>query len=150
MILALVIASLALGAPQEPDKLTTVRAYVFTDRSPSGETSPEEQGRLDAVREMREALAKKKGITIVDDRASATLLVEVLEREQGEEPAGSFGGRSITKMGDTIIRLHIRSGENEADIKGMGQGTWGRAAKDAADRILKWIARREPPRIPNR
>src|SRR5262245_12014244 len=150
MILALVFASLALGAPQQPDKLTSVRAYVFTDRSPSGETSPEEQGRLDAVREMREALAKKKGISIVDDRANATLLVEVLEREQAEEPSGPFGGKSITRMGDTIIRLHIRSGNDEADIKGMGQGTWGRAAKDAAERILKWVARREPARIPDR
>ena len=49
-------------------------------------------------------------------------------------------------MGDTIIRLHLKSGDEESDLKGMGQGTWGRAAKDAADRIVKWIARREPPR----
>jgi hypothetical protein len=28
----------------------------------------------------------------------------------------------------------------------MGQGSSTHAAKDAADRILKWIARREPPR----
>ena len=49
-------------------------------------------------------------------------------------------------MGDTIIRLRLKSGDEESDLKGMGQGTWGRAAKDAADRIVKWIARREPPR----
>ena len=47
---------------------------------------------------------------------------------------------------DTIIRLHVKSGDEEADLKGMGQGTWGRAAKDGADRFLKWIARREPKR----
>ena len=149
MILALLLASLLAApqtAPQNTDKLTSVRAYVFTDTSASGQPSDEERGRLDAVREVREALAKKKGISIVDDRASATLLVEVLEREQGEEPGGPFGGKSITKMGDTIIRLHVRSGQDEVDVKGMGQGTWGRAAKDAADRILKWVARREPPR----
>jgi hypothetical protein len=28
----------------------------------------------------------------------------------------------------------------------MGAGSSGHAAKDAADRILKWIARREPVR----
>ena len=144
-MLAFVLA-LMMASPQGAEKLTTVRAYVFTDRSPSGQTSPEEQGRLEAVKEMREALSKKKGISIVDNRADATLLVEVLDREQREEPGGGFGGKSITKMGDTIIRLHLRSGNDETDIKGMGQGTWGRAAKDAADRILKWIARREPPR----
>jgi hypothetical protein len=85
----------------------------------------------------------------VDNRADATLLVEVVDREQGDEPSGPFGGKSITRLGDTIIRLHIRSGQDETDIKGMGQGTWGRAAKDAAERILKWIARREPKRIPH-
>jgi hypothetical protein len=144
-MLALVLAALVTTS-QGADKLTTVRAYVFTATSPDGQTSDDERGRLDAVKEMKEALAKKKGISVVDDRADATLLVEVTDREQGDEPSGGFGGVSVTKMGDTIIRLHVRSGDHEADIKGMGQGTWGRAAKDAADRILKWIARREPPR----
>ena len=141
-----VLSLAVLTAPQAADKLTTVRAYVFTDTSPSGQPSDDERGRLDAVKEMREALAKKKGISIVDDRANATLLVEVVDREQGDEPGGPFGGKSITRLGDTIIRVHLRSGNDETDIKGMGQGTWGRAAKDAADRILKWVARREPPR----
>ena len=143
------VLALVLGAPQGADKLTTVRAYVFTETSASGQPSEDERGRLDAVKVMREALAKQKGISVVDDRANATLLVEVIDREQGEEPTGGFGGKSITRMGDTIIRLHIRSGNDEADIKGLGQGTWGRAAKDAAERILKWIARREPHRIPH-
>jgi hypothetical protein len=147
--LTCVLSLLVVAVLQDPDKLSTVRAYVFTETSASGPRSPEEQGRLEAVKDMREALVKKKGISLVDDRASATLLVEVLDREQRDEPTGGFGGKSITKMGDTIIRLHIRSGNEESDIKGMGQGTWGRAAKDAADRILKWIARREPKRIPH-
>jgi hypothetical protein len=144
-----VILALAMASPQGADKLTTVRAYVFTDISASGQPSEDEQGRLAAVKEMREALAKKKGISVVDNRADATLLVEVVDREQGDEPSGPFGGKSITRLGDTIIRLHVRSGQDETDIKGMGQGTWGRAAKDAAERILKWIARREPKRIPH-
>jgi hypothetical protein len=59
---------------------------------------------------------------------------------------GGFGGKMITPLGDTIIRMHISSGDRESELKGMGQGTWGRAAKDAADRVLKWIARAEPPR----
>jgi len=143
---AMLLAMLALGGLQGPDTVTTVRAFVFTATGASGEHTPEEEGRLDAVRDVRDALAKKKGITLVNSRAEANLLIEVLSREQREEPGGAFGGKSITRMGDTIIRLHLKSGTEESDLKGMGQGTWGRAAKDAADRIVKWIARREPPR----
>jgi hypothetical protein len=95
---------------------------------------------------VREALARRKVITLVDTRADANLFIEVLGREQRDEPGGGFGGKAITRMGDTIIRLHVKSGSEESDLKGMGQGTWGRAAKDAADRIVKWIARREPRR----
>jgi hypothetical protein len=147
-MLACVLAAVITAAPQGADKLTTVRAYVYTETSASGENSIEEQGRLQAVKEMREALSKKKGISLVDNRADATLLIEVTDREQQDAGAGGFGGKQITPMGDTIIRLHVKSGEDESDLKGMGQGTWGRAAKDAADRIMKWIARREPPREP--
>ena len=146
MIAMMLLATLAMPDLQGTDKLTTVRAFVFTATSASGQHTPEEQGRLDAVRDVRQALEKKKGISLVDDRASANLFIEVVGREQREEPQGGFGGKSITRMGDTIIRLHLKSGDEQSDLKGMGQGTWGRAAKDAADRIVKWIARREPAR----
>lgn len=145
MVLTLLLALIAMPT-QGADKQTTVRAYVFTATEGAGDRTEEQQGRLDAVRELRDALAKKKGITIVNDRESANLLVEVLGREQRDEPAGPFGGKTITRMGDTIIRVRLKAGDEESDLKGMGQGTWGRAAKDAADRILKWIARREPRR----
>jgi hypothetical protein len=146
MVAAMLLAMFATVGLQGTDTETTVRAFVFTATGASGEHTPEEQGRLDAVRDVRDALQKKKGITLVTNRADANLTIEVVSREQREEPGGGFGGKSITRMGDTIIRLHLKSGEEESDLKGIGQGTWGRAAKDAADRILKWIARREPTR----
>ena len=139
---------LALATAQSPDKsATSVRVYVFTATAASGEHDEEEKGRLDAVRDMCDALEKKKGITVVDSPTGANVTMEVLSREMRDEPAGAFGGKSITRMGDTIIRLKVKSGDDESELKGMGQGTWGRAAKDAADRFLKWIARREPPRL---
>lgn len=148
-MLACVLAAVITAAPQGADKLTSVRAYVYTETSASGENSIEEQGRLQAVKEMREALSKKKGISLVDTRADATLLIEVTGREQQDGGGGGFGGKQITPMGDTIIRLHLKSGDEESDLKGMGQGTFGRAAKDAAERVMKWIARREPKRSPS-
>jgi hypothetical protein len=146
MVFTMLLAMFASAGLQGTDKETTVRAFVYAATS-AGEHTPEEQGRLDAVRDMRDALAKKKGITLVNSRAEANLFIEVLGREQREEPGGGpFGGKTVTRIGDTIIRLHLTSGEEESDLKGIGQGTWGRAAKDAADRVVKWIARREPPR----
>ena len=146
MILPLVLWLVTATGFQDHDKLTTVRAYVFTATAAGGERSDDEKGRLDAVRELKDALEKKKGISLVNDRAEATLVVEVTGREQKDDVQGPFGGKAITPLGDTIIRFRVSSGGQESDLKGMGQGTWGRAAKDAADRILKWIARREPPR----
>ena len=147
MVVAMLLAMWAAAGLQGTDRETTVRAFVFTATGASGEHTPEEQGRLDAVRDMREALEKKKGITLVNTREDANLLIEVLGREQREDQGGGpFGGKAVTRMGDTIIRLHLKAGDEESDLKGLGQGTWGRAAKDAADRIMKWIARREPPR----
>ena len=133
---------------QSPDHSpTSVRVFVFTAiAEPGGARTTDEKERLEAVEHMRDALKNKKGITLVDDPASANVQMEVTGREQREEPTGGYGGKSITRMGDTIIRLHVKSGDEEADLKGMGQGTWSRAAKDGADRFLKWIARREPKR----
>ena len=134
---------------QSPDRSpTSVRVYVFTETSASATRSPEETERIEAVGDMREALKRKKGLTLVEDRAQANVLMEVMGRERREEPQGAFGGKSITRMGDTIIRLRVKSGDEETELKGMGLGTWGRAAKDAAERFVKWIARREPKREP--
>ena len=146
-MIATMLLILGLATAQGADKTTSVRAFVFTATGASGEHTAEEQGRLDAVRDVREALEKKKGITLVNTSGEANLLIEVVGREERVESGGGpFGGKSVTRMGDTIIRLHLKSGDEESDLKGIGQGTWGRAAKDAADRIVKWIARREPKR----
>jgi hypothetical protein len=157
MIVASVLLLVASAGPlvprpaplQSPDRSpTTVRVYVFTEVGTAASRTADEADRLEAVADMREALKRKKGITLVEDRAQANVQMEVMGRERREEPAGSFGGKSVTRMGDTIIRLRLKSGSEEAELKGMGLGTWGRAANDAAERFLKWIARREPKRLP--
>jgi len=116
------------------------RVFVFT-AEPKGETPTEvEQGRLASVRDVREALARKAGLTMVTSASDATVLVEVMDRER-TEAGGGFGGASVTPLGEVLIRLHLKFGEHETDIKGVSAGYWGRAAKDAADRAFKWIVR---------
>lgn len=147
MTLTTVLLLASVLGPQGDDRSTTVRVYVFTATAAAaadGHRAPDEQGRVEAVRDMKDALRGKKGIALVDNRDAANVFMEVVGREQREGPDGGFGGKSVTRMGDTIIRLRVSSGDNESDLKGIGQGTWGRAAKDAADRFMKWIARREP------
>jgi hypothetical protein len=123
-------------------KKPSVTVYVFAAEVP-GAPQEENAAREEAVRDVRDALRKKAGLEIVDARAGADVLVEVVGREEREGAEGGFGGAAITKMGQTIIRLHVTSGSEEVELKGTGQGTWNRAAKDAADRVLKWIARLE-------
>ena len=143
----LMVVLLSLVTLQSPDRSpTTVRVFVFTDTVGSGARTPDETERVEAVGDMRDALKKKKGITVVDARDQANVVMEVTGRERRDEPTGGFGGKSITRMGDTIIRVRVKSGDEEAELKGMGLGTWARAANDAAERFLKWIARREPKR----
>ena len=143
----LMVVLLSLVTLQSPDRSpTTVRVFVFTETAASGTRTPDETERLEAVGDMRDALKKKKGLTVVEEREQANVVMEVTGRERRDEPAGGFGGKSITRMGDTIIRVRVKSGEDETELKGMGLGTWARAANDAAERFLKWIARREPKR----
>src|SRR4051812_489150 len=100
MIATMLLAVLSVVTAQGADKVTTVRAFVFTATGASSEHTTEEQGRLDAVRDMREALAKKKGITLVNTRDEANLLIEVVGREErAESGGGPFGGKTVTRMG---------------------------------------------------
>jgi hypothetical protein len=70
--------------------------------------------------------------------------VEVVGREQRDAPVGGFGGTVITPPIETIVRLHVKFGDRETDIKGIGKAYWARAAKDAAERLVKWILRVAP------
>lgn len=120
------------------------KVYVFAAQPASGPTTDQDKARLEGVREMREALAKKKQFQIVDTREDADIIVEVLDREVQDAGEGGFGGAKLTKLATTIIRLRVShaSGGEGSELKGMGAG--GRAVKDAADRIEKWADRDQP------
>jgi len=137
LLLTVLTGGVALAAPPG------VTVFVTSHVSGANPPTDEDRGLDEAVRELREAL-KKKGLRTVDRVEDATVRVEVTNREQGEEPSGGFGGVKVTKFGDIIIRFHATLGETEGDLKGVGQGSLGRAAKDGADKLVKWIARHTP------
>jgi hypothetical protein len=117
------------------------KVFVFTADPKETPPNEEEQGRLDSVKDMREALSHKAGLEIVSQLEDATVLIEVLQREKKDAGVGGFGGTSVTPQGEVMIRLHLKFGDQETDIKGVAAGYWGRAAKDAADKAFKWIVR---------
>jgi hypothetical protein len=138
VLVALALTS-GIAAPQQSSS-PAPRVFVFTADPKTTPPTEEEQGRLDSVKDVRDALSKKAGLTMVTSASDATVLVEVMHRERSDA-GGGFGGASVTPLGDVLIRLHLKFGEQETDIKGVASGFWGKAAKDAADRAFKWIVK---------
>jgi hypothetical protein len=124
-----------------PGPRSAPRVFVHTVETKDAVKTEEEQGRLDSVRDMREALSHNSKIVLVSDASGAQVLVEVTGREKREAPVGGFGGTVVTPLVETIVRLHVKFGDHETEIKGVGKAYWARAAKDAADRLVKWILR---------
>lgn len=140
--LTLALATAPGVADPQPPSPAAPRVFVFTAESKAAlPPTEEERGRLDSVKDVREALAKKAGLVMVPTAADAHVLVEVVGREMRDAPIGGFGGTAVTPQGEMIVRLHLKYGEHETDVKGVAPGYWGRAAKEAADRAMKWIAR---------
>jgi hypothetical protein len=150
------VATIALCAVLSGGQASTngkesVRIYVFATATATadGSTTPDEahQATAAAVRDLRDAIRRKAGLSVVDDRAQADVVVEITGRDE-QEGDGGFGGIKLTPLVTTTIRLHVTSGHHATDLNGTGPGTGSRAAKDAADRLLKWIVRNRLDRSP--
>jgi hypothetical protein len=142
LVLTLALPTATGVADPQPPSPAAPRVFVFTTESKAAPPpTEEERGRLDSVKDVREALGKKAGLVMVPTAADAQVLVEVVGREMRDAPIGGFGGTAVTPQGEMTVRLHLKYGEHETDVKGVAPGYWGRAAKDAADRAMKWIAR---------
>jgi hypothetical protein len=145
VVVALVLCAVLGGGQAKTHGKESVRVYVFATEVPAGSPPGDAlQGRLAAVRELRDALRRKSGLSVVDDRAQADGTVEVIDREQTNAGEGGFGGVKLTPLVNTIIRVRIIFGERQGELKGMAPGAGSRAAKDAADGLSKWIERNRP------
>jgi hypothetical protein len=134
------ISSTAVGGARDTAP-TPPRVYIFTAQTKGGVTPEDEQGRVDSVRDLRDALRRNAKIVLVPEADGAQVLVEVVGREKRDAPGGGFGGTVLTPAGETIVRLRVTFGAHETENKGIGQSQWTRAAKDAAARLVKWIQR---------
>ncbi len=140
MIVALALSTGVAASQSSQSSSPAPRVFVFTAEPKETPPAEEEQGRLDSVKDVRDALSKKAGLTMVTNASDATVMVEIMHRERSDS-GGGFGGASMTPLGEVLIRVHLKFGEHETDIKGVSSGYWGRAAKDAAEKAFKWIVR---------
>jgi len=124
------------------DERAAIRVYVTTGSATSGAAT--QSGLEDSTTDLRQALAKRKGLTIVPTAEEAQVRVEVFDREERDPAQGGFGGTSITRFRQTIVRLRIESGAAKSELKGIGQSSWKAAAKDAAERVSKWLESHPP------
>lgn len=121
----------------------TARLFVYTAQAASGVVSDEEQGRRDSVEDLKEMLGGRKSeFSLVKTADEADVIVEVVNREERDTPHGGFGGASVTRFRETIVRVRIKSGNKQSELKGIGRPSWKSAAKDAAERIRKWVRNR--------
>ena len=138
--LVLVLTSAPSLAPQKAKKPgTPVRIFVATAQSPDAAGSDEEKGRLEAVAELQELLRGKSQFVLVPTAGEAQVVVEVLNREERGMAQGGFGGASLTKFRQTIVRVKVSAGADQSELKGVGQGSWKSAEKDLVERLSKWV-----------
>jgi hypothetical protein len=142
MLAAVTSALPAIGRPDKHPPRT--RVYVFTAESPGGVVSDEEQGRLDSVRDVRDALGHRSEFTLVATAADAQVRVEIVNREERDVPEGGFGGKTLTRFRETLVRLRVETANDKGELKGAGRPSWKDAAKDAAERVAKWVKSHPP------
>jgi len=140
LAVALLLAAPDQSGAKKPDKhATPARIFVTTGRSSDGVASEEENGRLEAVATLQEQLRGKSQFTLVQSAGEAQLVVEVINREERDMGQGGFGGASLTKFRETIVRVKVSAGADQSELKGVGQGSWKSAAKDLVERLSKWV-----------
>ena len=142
LALTLVFAAAVAGQATSPpvERHLPARVFIFTAQDPGRGTPEERQGLLDSARDLEDLLGgRKKYVTLVRSAEDADVVIEVVNREEREPAQGGFGGASMTKFSDRIVRVHVKAGDKVSDLKGVATGSWKAAAKDAAERITKWI-----------
>ena len=74
LVIGLILGATSIAARERFQP--AARVFVYTVEAKDGVKTEEEQGRLDSVRDMRDALARNSKIVLVSDASAAQVLVE--------------------------------------------------------------------------
>jgi hypothetical protein len=168
MLTVAVVFSLAitgLTSPSSgPAQSSLIRVFVEAEH----DTNIEVDDLKTSAKDLSAALAaKKKALTLVDDRDKADVVVVVVDRAI-EVPKVVMGvdvrpGRSASAgapVSRAFLKLTVTSGPSKVDLKNKNMANdnpkgWKSAAEDLADQVEKWIdknrteilARRSSPQL---
>lgn len=135
-----------------------LKVYCFTAPNPSGFVDQASKEREDSLKDLREAVVKKKDwLELVDSSAGADMTVEVMERRivSAGQKAGTTStyvdknGKSTTttlpptSLSNYILRATMRVGSYQNDMAGQVSsefigGQWRAAAGQIAGEIERW------------
>jgi hypothetical protein len=149
--LAILTLASSVWPPLASDKRPPpVRVFVYAAPAAAGRAGspdrPEDDAQAleDSVSDLREALRRKREFVLTETADDAQLRVEVVNREQRDAGSGGYGGQRLTPMRETLVRLRVDNGDANGELKGTGRSSWKDAAKDAAERLTKWIKSHPP------
>jgi 7-keto-8-aminopelargonate synthetase-like enzyme len=141
----LVLTTATVGRAQD------IPVYVFTQTNNAGFVDEGAKRRQDSVKDLRGWLAKKKGIVLVEDAASAVVTLEVLASAQagtGEQRTttrntwlGGVSGSTVEETAATL-RTTLKVGDYTTELigrNGQAFGAWKEAANAVAVQVDKWV-----------
>ena len=155
---AVVALVLFAGSPRVTAQSSALRedpvpVYLTTTSNAQGFTDPD-KSRADSMKDLAEALGKKKSIRMVPAREDAVLILEVLNRGVREDSGHMtqvFGGKHEVKV--LRVKLSVAGGDFSAELSGEsagggmkggpGRGAWTKAAYKVADQVDKWVQENE-------
>lgn len=135
-----ILCCLSLTATATLQSNGKVPVYVTSAGARSGFTDPSKDNR-DTVKDIRNALDDRKNVVLVDDEASAAIVLVVLGRQTEGVTAGFLGEASR----DRVIRVKFTAAESETELTASAQGgtlgsggAWRRAAGKIAQQVDDW------------
>ena len=137
----------------QKDDSGTVRVFVFTAESGGSPGDSAAAARVDSMKDLQAALRSKSGLSLVDGREQADVMIEVLDRgdqETGEtvsvttsSPVTGTPHTDTTRSKDAVVRVKLVVGDEVLNLQGSGSGDttrrWRTAANNVAKVIERWI-----------
>ncbi len=112
-----------------------IRVYCEAKLEPALFRKSDRQDVMDSLKDLKEAMAKRRALEVVASPAEADAVVQVLER--GREPA---------VIGMRKVRVRVVLGDRSVELTGQdslkGFNTWSGAAGGAAKQVESWLRSR--------